>query len=75
MAVHISPGFFISSPHEAAHCKLPLCPLPRPPIRLLRTMGIDKGKDRRKPPPIPYQNKVASGNKVALGDEEGSRDE
>jgi len=38
-------------------------------------MGIDKGKDRRKPPPIPYQNKVASGNKVALGDEEGSRDE
>ena len=47
------PVFLSAVRAVTARCKLPLCPLPGPPERLLRTKEIDKGKDRRKNPARP----------------------
>jgi len=47
------PVFLSAVRAVTARCKLPLCPPPGPPEKLLRTKEIDEGKDRRKPLPIP----------------------
>jgi len=65
------PVFLSAVRAVTARCKLPLCPPPGPPERLLRTKEIDKGKDRRKAPPVPYFS-PADAMKGGVGRNSGS---
>jgi len=65
------PVFLSAVRAVTARCKLPLCPPPSPPERLLRTKEIDKGTDRRKPPPVSYSS-PADAMKGGVGRNSGS---
>ena len=65
------PVFLSAVRAVTAHCKLPLCPPPGPPKRLLHTKEIDKGKDRRKLLPVPYSSPADAMNGV-VGRNSGS---
>ena len=52
------PVFPVCTPHEVAHCKLPLCPPPGPPVKVsahqeIRRRTKTKGKARLSPNPPP----------------------